>query len=67
MKKLFSFAILLVALVFAFAGCSNTPVPSTTERWNAGETKRYEINLLTSDMALSKGFNDPETKQGDYY
>lgn len=67
MKKLFSFAILLVALVFAFAGCSNTPVPSTTERWNAGETKRYEINLLTSDMALSKGFNDPEKKQGDCY
>lgn len=55
MKKTLCIALMLVLSVFAFAGCSSTPVPEKLDRWENGETNTYEITMLTPEMGFPDG------------
>lgn len=45
MKRALSIIALLVAMVFVFTGCSNTPTPTIADRWADGETVTFNISL----------------------
>ena len=61
MKRALSIIALLVAMVFVFAGCSSTPVPTIADRWADGEEVFFKISL-----ADENNVKDFETEILDY-